>query len=107
MKIDASKVTCDDIEKYEKLMLGAVTLASSNSNHKVGNASDTNTEVFAKHTWTRDTSKSQNLGNFEMKFEKPTSLVSLNMDFAFTCALSAIKGDLESVEQVQVQQEVA
>jgi len=40
MKIDASKVTYDDIEKYEKLMLGAVTLASSNSNHKVGKASE-------------------------------------------------------------------
>ena len=40
MKIDASKVSYDDIEKYEKLMLGAVTLASSNSNHKVGKASE-------------------------------------------------------------------
>lgn len=98
MKIDASKVTCEDIEKYEKLMLGAVTLASSNSNHKVGSASEHNTEVFAKHTWTRDTSCSQNLGNFEMKFEKATSLVSLNMDFAFTCAMSNISADLVPVE---------
>lgn len=78
-------------------MLGAVTLASSNSNHKVGSASDSDVSVFAKHTWTRDTSSSQNLGNFEMKFEKPTSLVSLNMDFAFTSALSNIKADLEAV----------
>jgi hypothetical protein len=33
-----------------------------------------------------------------MKFDKPTSLVSLNMDFAFTSALANIQTDLQAVE---------
>ena len=66
MTIDPSKVTFEDIEKYEKLMLGAVTLASSNANHKVGL---TEKDIYAKHTWTRDASTSNNLGTFELAFE--------------------------------------
>jgi hypothetical protein len=42
MKIDAEKVTCDDLDHYEKLMQGSITMAASNSNNKVGPALDKN-----------------------------------------------------------------
>jgi hypothetical protein len=83
MRIDPSKVTSEDIELYEKMMLGAVTLARSNANHKVGRASDENVDVFAKHTWSRDASTSENIGALEMQFENPTSLVNLKLAINF------------------------
>jgi hypothetical protein len=91
MRIDPSKVTSEDIELYEKMMLGAVTLARSNANHKVGRASDTNVDVFAKHTWTRDASTSENIGALEMQFENPTSLVNLKV------AINFASSDFESI----------
>ena len=66
MTIDADNVTFEDIETYEKLMLGAVTLASSNANHKVGL---TEKDIYAKHTWTRDASTTDDIGTFELAFE--------------------------------------
>jgi hypothetical protein len=93
MRIDPSKVTSEDIELYEKMMLGAVTLARSNANHKVGQASDKNVDVYAKHTWTRDTSAAENIGAFEMQFECPTSLVNLKL------AINFASSDFDSITQ--------
>jgi len=62
-------------------MQGAVCMSKSNANHKLGKTADN--QVFAKHTWTSD--KPDQTSTFEMEFENPTSLVSVNMELNFSC----------------------
>ena len=63
MRIDPDKVTLDDLDKYEKLMQGAVTLGSSNANCKVGHVAG---DIYAKHSWVSD--GSNDIGSFEFEF---------------------------------------
>jgi hypothetical protein len=64
MRIDPNKVSLDDLDKYEKLMEGVITLASSNANCKVGHVTK---DIYAKHSWVADGTK--DLGSFEFEFQ--------------------------------------
>ena len=82
MSIDPDQVTIESLEKYENLMKGKVAKASSNANYQSGG-----NELCSIHTWRNDKRSHENeVGTFEMRFEKPTSLVSLNIDITFECS---------------------
>ena len=86
MSIDAGQVTADSLEKYENLMKGKVALAKSNANYQSGSKSALQSDLCSIHTWRNDERRHEReVGAFEMKFEKPTSLVSLNIDLTFEC----------------------
>ncbi len=69
-------------------MRGKIAKATSNANYQ--SASDRSSPAAALssiHTWRNDSRQQKDVvGSFEMKFEKPTSLVSLSMDVTFECA---------------------
>ena len=102
MTIDPEQVTADSLEKYESLMKGSVARASSNASYRTG-ASSNSQHLNTIHTWRNDSGRHEStVGTFEMKFEKPTSLVSLNIDIAFDCSDSAkllhcLKPDVQGV----------
>ena len=84
MKIDPKKVTIANIDAYENLMQGAIAPASSNANFKSGQIGEACQSLFAKHTWTCESKQTQtSVGPMEIKFERPISLVSLNIDLNF------------------------
>ena len=63
-----------------------------------------NANLRSIHTWRNDSSTPQSeIGPFEVKFEKPTSLVSLNLDLTFECQsteklIQSLKTDDGSVQ---------
>ena len=86
MGIDASQVTTDSLEKYENLMKGKVAKAHSNASYQSGCESKNPSDLCSIHTWRNDyRSHEREVGAFEMRFAKPTSLVSLNIDLTFEC----------------------
>jgi hypothetical protein len=87
LSIDPKEVTIGGLDQYENLMRGKVANSCSNANYQVGPVgSDSHSSLRSIHTWRNDSSQPQaELGPFEVKFEKPTSLVSLNLDLAFEC----------------------
>ena len=90
MSIDPNQVTIDSLEKYENLMKGKVAKASSNANYQSVSDRQSQGDLSSIHTWRNDSRSHENeVGVFEMKFEKPTSLVSLNIDISFECSDSA------------------
>eukprot|EP00347_Sterkiella_histriomuscorum_P017580 403348792 len=88
MQIDQHQVTINDILRYEKLMNGKTVLALSNSTNGLLTNNGANKSVHqTNHVWTiNDTS---NIGPLEMQFQKPTSLISLNIDLTFNVNDSA------------------
>lgn len=68
-------------------MRGQVAKARSNANYQSGiEPSANNCGLPTIHTWRNDKrSHDREVGAFEMKFDKPTSLVSLNIDITFEC----------------------
>ena len=83
LSIDPKEVTIQGLEQYENLMRGQVTSSQSNANYQVG---DTASNLKTIHTWRSDSTYPANeIGPFEIRFEKPTSLVSLNLDLTFEC----------------------
>ena len=68
-------------------MKGQVAKAKSNANYQSGSEPSLNQgQMPTIHTWRNDRrSHDREVGAFEMKFDKPTSLVSLNIDFTFEC----------------------
>lgn len=87
MQIDSSKVTVQDIQKYETLMNGIAIGAYSNAHSMVSNVSEKNhsgSQYFTKHHWVVPENQPQ-VGPLEMQFEYPTSLISLNIEMTFSC----------------------
>jgi len=84
LSVDPEKITIEDIDTYQTLMNGSVALASSNATYRQEQVSD---NLFIKHVWTNTASAAAtpDIGPMELKFERPTSLVSLNLDLTFTC----------------------
>lgn len=86
MSIDASQVTAESLDQYENLMKGKVAIAKSNATYQSGCKSACQNDLSSIHTWRNDQrSHEREVGAFEMRFEKPTSLVSLNIDVTFEC----------------------
>ena len=71
-------------------MQGAIAPASSNANYKSGQVGEPHKHLFAKHTWiSKGSSAKEEVGPLEIRFEKPTSLVSLNVDICLETLNSA------------------
>ena len=87
LTIDPKEVTIGGLDQYENLMRGKVANSCSNANYQTGQVgSDVNSNLRSIHTWRNDSSQLKNeIGPFEVKFDKPTSLVSLNLDLTFEC----------------------
>ena len=103
MKIDPEQVTAASLEKYENLMKGQVACARSNSNYQSGFSANSQKSLYSIHTWRNDARSHNNeVGAFELQFEKPTSLVSLNIDITFDCIDSAkLLSSLKQVAKVE------
>ena len=104
-------------------MKGRITKATSNASYKgvspsVGSkqAGKSGTKqqsaaisgnLCSIHTWRNDSRGHETeIGAFEMKFEKPTSLVSLNIDLTFECSdsrklLHCLQPDIQNAIQSQ------
>jgi hypothetical protein len=67
--IDPAKITVDEIDRYERMMLGTGCLGKSNSEHKFVSQS------AARHTWRNPEGKVM-----EVALDLPTSLIQLNLD---------------------------
>lgn len=77
-------MTIASLDAYENLMQGAIAPASSNATFKSGQIGEPNQQLFAKHTWTCENKHAQSeVGPMQIKFERPISLVSLNIDLNF------------------------
>ena len=99
MKIDSEQVTAASLEQYENLMKGQVACARSNSNYQSVHTANSQKRFCSIHTWRNDTRSHKNeIGAFELQFEKPISLVSLNIDITFDCTDS--EKLLSSLKQV-------
>lgn len=70
-QIDASKITVDEIDRYERMMLGDGAQGASNSKQLVKN------EV--RHTW-QAWEDMATVGSLDVKLQQPTSLIQLNID---------------------------
>lgn len=67
-------------------MKGKIAKAVSNANYQSLGDQKSDYPLSSIHTWRNDAREQQDIvGAFEMKFEKPTSLVSLSMDITFAC----------------------
>ena len=86
MTIDPKNVSTEQLEKYENLMKGKIAKAVSNANYQSLGDQKSDYPLSSIHTWRNDAREQKDIvGAFEMKFEKPTSLVSLSMDITFAC----------------------
>lgn len=86
MSIEADQVTIDSLEKYRNLMKGKVAKSVSNASYQSAGGLVEDYPLNSIHTWRNDSRSTKGIvGAFEMKFDKPTSLVSLNMDITFEC----------------------
>jgi len=84
LKIDPKKVTIANIDAYENLMQGAIAPATSNASYKSGQVGLSRQNLFANHVWLCEGKSAQKeIGPMELKFERPISLVSLNIDLSF------------------------
>ena len=84
LQITPKKVTIADIDAYENLMSGAIVPASSNASFKSGAVGEPYQNLYAKHTWLAESTEAQSeIGPIEVKFDRPISLVSLNIDVSF------------------------
>ena len=71
-------------------MQGAIAPATSNASFKSGQVGKSSQNLFANHTWLCDGQGPQSeVGPMEIKFERPISLVSLNIDLTFETVDSA------------------
>jgi hypothetical protein len=65
-------------------MSGAIAPASSNATFKSGPVGDSTQGLYAKHLWICESKSSQSeVGPMEIKFDRPISLVSLNINLEF------------------------
>lgn len=76
MSIDPSKITVDDLDRFERMMLGDGALASSNS--AVVNKNE------VRQTW-QSWEDTPVVGPLDMKLAQPTNLIQLNIDVQFKC----------------------
>ena len=81
IQIDPSKITYDDIEKYENLMKGSISAGNSNATSQKGSIN----KNFVKHTWCLSDCNQPLIGPMELRLEKPSSLLSINIDISFKC----------------------
>lgn len=88
MQIDSRKVTANDIRRYEKLMTGKAVLAHSNAQTMQGEEvirdAGGKKQLYTKHHWIIDT-PSQEGQSLDLEFERPTSLIALNIELTFNC----------------------
>jgi hypothetical protein len=85
MQVNPSQVTAHDIRRYEKLMSGKAVRALSNANNMM-NADFSETlgkDLYTKHHW--DIKGGKDIAPLMIEFERPTSLISLNVELSFTC----------------------
>ena len=75
LQIDPAKITVDEIDRYENLMLGDGAQGRANdSSHSLTNDVKPTWQVF----------EGTNLaGPFDLKMHKPTNVISLNIDVQF------------------------
>jgi hypothetical protein len=67
-------------------MQGSLANGSSNANYQKGVVGDLTKGVRSTHTWRNDYNQQDNtLGPFELRFEKPISLLSLTCKLTFNC----------------------
>jgi len=84
LQITPKKVTIADIDAYENLMSGAIVPASSKASFKSGAVGEPYQNLYAKLTWLAESTEAQSeIGPIEVKFDRPISLVSLNIDVSF------------------------
>lgn len=85
MQIDPKHVTANDIRRYEKLMSGKAVKALSNAQSVMscdsGDALNSK-KYFTKHHWILNQDPTSPI---EIEFERPTSLISLNIELTFNC----------------------
>ena len=83
--IDPDKVTIQDIKRYEALMKGKAVSAISNAQTPRGLAENKGEgrPLYRRHNWIA--SGQDEFGPMDIKFEKPTNLISLNVDLTFSC----------------------
>jgi hypothetical protein len=83
--IDPEKVTIQDIKRYEALMKGKAVSAISNAQRPRGlaGAEDAGQPLYRRHNWMANGEKE--FGPMDIKFEKPSNLISLNVDLTFSC----------------------
>lgn len=86
MQIDPAMVTANDIRRYEKLMSGKAVRALSNAHFDEDRdfSEASNKELFTKHHWNIE-SASILSKPLELEFERPTSLIALNIELTFNC----------------------
>ena len=99
MQIDPLHVTASDIRRYEKLMSGKAVRALSNAHSmtSIDSGDASSKQMFTKHHWiVNENGKSTPI---ELEFERPTSLISLNIELTFNC-----KDSTKLLEKLNVQQ---
>lgn len=76
MSIDPSKISIDDLDRYERMMQGDGASGISNSLVSIRND--------VKHTWQAWEEKPQ-VGPMDVKLSQPTNLIQMNIDVTFKC----------------------
>lgn len=85
LTIDPKKVSAEELDVYENLMKGQIAKARSNASYQAGSRDSPDTQK-SLHIWNcshKSSSKDQELGPMELIFDKPTSLVSLDINLTF------------------------
>lgn len=99
MTIDPKKITVDDLDRFERMMLGDGAFASSNA--EVVNKNT------VKHTW-QSWEDTPSVGPLDVKLAQPTSLIQLNIDVQFKCnSMSDLVQSIEKKEGVPSSANVA
>lgn len=87
MQVNPSNVTASDIRRYEQLMSGKAIRAASNAFTASLGKEDYLSErsLRTKHHWNVEDGETVPL---ELEFERPTSLIALNIELTFNCKVS-------------------